>query len=270
MPKKNQTNFLDSPILPKTQEALGVIGHFCRESKPYVAFSGGKDSVVTLQLVRLSGIEYDAHFSFTTVDPPEVLNFIREYYPEVIWERPEKTMWQLIIENGIPPTRKMRYCCRLIKEVCGDGRTVVTGIRSRESSARQKRNIREKCLKDGMDKLYIHPILDWTLAEVWSFIRRHHLPHCSLYDEGFERIGCILCPNNRLRVRDVERWPKFYKAYLRTFEKMLEVRSAKGLKTTWRNGQDVMDWWLQDDKKYSERLVVERSQLHLDLEGARQ
>ena len=233
--------------------------------KHVIGLSGGKDSTVVLKIVQLAGIEYDVHYSVTTVDPPEMLKFIRKHYPEVIWERPEKSMWRLIIENGIPPTRKMRYCCRLIKEVCGDGRTVVTGVRSEESVARQNRQICERCYTNGMDKLYVNPIINWSVSDVWQFIKRHNLPHCSLYDEGFERIGCILCPNNTLRVRDVYRFPKFYKAYLRTFDKMLEVRRAKGLKTTWKNGKDVMDWWLQDDRKYYEEMLRRNSQLKLDL-----
>jgi len=249
----------------KTHEAIARIRHFCAESTPYVAFSGGKDSVVLLELVRMSGIEYDAHFSITTVDPPEVLKFIREYYPDVIWERPEKSMWKLIIGNGMPPTRKIRYCCRLIKEVCGDGRTVLTGIRSGESSARGNRRMVEKCLNNDMDKLYVNPIIDWSTADVWGFIRRHDLPYCSLYDEGFERIGCVMCPSNRYRVRDARRFPNFYKAYLRTFDKMLDKRREKGLKTTWQNAQEVMDWWLQGDEKYADLDEAGRSQLKLDL-----
>lgn len=256
----DQPKFQDSDTLK--ENAITRILHFCAHTTPYVAFSGGKDSVVLLELVRLSGIKYDAHFSVTTVDPPEVLNFIRDNYPEVIWEKPLKTMWQLIVENGVPPTRKMRYCCKLIKEVCGDGRTVLTGIRADESSARRNRQIVERCTM-GADKLYVNPILDWTAGDVWTFIRKHKLPYCLLYDEGFTRIGCVLCPNNRKRTRDIERWPGFHKAYLRAFGKMLERRKEKGFKTTWETPEDVMAWWLQDDAKYVDS---EQAQLKLDLD----
>ena len=46
---------------------------------------------------------------------------------------------------------------------------------------------------------------------------------------------------------------------------MNDVRGAKGLKTTWLTAQDVMDWWLQDDVKYYERLRVKQAQLKLEL-----
>lgn len=245
--------------------AIDAIKHYCDSVTPYLAFSGGKDSVVLMELVRMAGIKYDAHFSVTTVDPPEVLRFIREYYPEVIWERPEKNMWKLIVENGVPPTRKMRYCCRLIKEVCGDGRTVLTGIRKSESSGRSGRLVYEQCMKDGLDKAYVNPIVDWSEGDVWNFIRKYHLPYCSLYDEGFKRIGCVMCPMNRRRVYEAERFPDYYKAYLRAFEKMLALRKTKGLKTTWKSAEEVMDWWLQDDAKYVDKIKLENSQLKLDL-----
>ena len=112
----------------------------------YVAFSGGKDSCVVLDLCKRAGVKYDAHYSVTTVDPPELIYFIRRYYPDA-WEnrmRPETSMWKLIPKKRMPPTQLVRYCCKYFKEN-GGGRFVVTGVRHQESAKRAKRKLVETC-----------------------------------------------------------------------------------------------------------------------------
>ena len=49
----------------------------------YLAFSGGKDSVVIKALADMAGVKYDAHYNVTSVDPPELVRFIKEKYPDV-------------------------------------------------------------------------------------------------------------------------------------------------------------------------------------------
>ena len=62
----------------------------------YVAFSGGKDSCVVLDLIKRAGVKYDAHYNVTTVEPPELLKFIHDYHRDVIIEKPEMPMYKLI------------------------------------------------------------------------------------------------------------------------------------------------------------------------------
>ena len=128
----------------------------------YVAFSGGKDSIVTLDLVKRSGVKYDAHYNITGIDPPELYYFIRDNFPEVQRHRPETTIWKLIEKKMMPPTRKVRYCCAELKERGGKGRRVVTGIRWAESYRRGKRSVVEECFRDK-HRVYVHPIIDWTV-----------------------------------------------------------------------------------------------------------
>lgn len=196
----------------------------------YLAFSGGKDSIVCYELCKMSGVKFDTHFNFTTVDPPELLRFIRDNYPDVIWDKPEKTMWQLIEEKMMPPTRIARYCCQYLKEHGGRGRIVILGVRRAESFKRRNRGIVEACKKEH--KTLVSPIVDWSDKDVWEFIKIYKLKYCCLYDEGYKRIGCVLCPMQTLRMKkiDIERYPGFYKAYLKAFGKMLEKHKERGIK----------------------------------------
>ena len=106
----------------RAQLAIDRLREFEPDDGYYVAFSGGKDSQVVLDLVRRSGCRYDAHYNCTTVDPPELVRFIRAEYPEVEWHRPDLSMWQLIVKKRFPPTRFRRYCCEYLKERGGQGR----------------------------------------------------------------------------------------------------------------------------------------------------
>ena len=76
----------------------------------------------------------------------------------------------------------------------------------------------------------VNPIIDWTDGEVWEFIKEYDIPYCTLYDEGFKRLGCIGCPmgSKEQRIREFERWPKYKALYLKAFEKMIENRNSRG------------------------------------------
>ena len=153
-------------------------------------------------------------------------------------------MWQLIVKKGMPPTRKIRYCCDYLKERGGYDRRVLTGIRKAESSARSRRYYVETCYKHRL-KTFVHPIFDWTLEEVWEYTHDRGLPVCSLYEHQ-TRIGCVMCPMASIKKRKAEAamFPGFYRAYLRAFDKMLDRRRELGKETSWKTARDVMDWWL--------------------------
>lgn len=140
----------------KVQRAIDILKSFEPRNEPYwVAFSGGKDSQCVYHLAKMAGVKLDAHYSVTGIDPPELIYFIRKNYPDVIWDhhywndgKPQHyfkngkpkpmTMWGVIADHTIPPTRQARYCCAALKESSGKGRIVVTGVRWAESQNRRK------------------------------------------------------------------------------------------------------------------------------------
>ena len=234
----------------------------------YLCLSGGKDSQVIYELAKQAKVKFQAYYNVTTVDPPELVYFIRKMYPAVIINQPDTTMWELISQKHYPPTRRMRYCCSELKERGGKGRFVVTGVRWAESRKRRKRGFAEiqgpsepkvilnsdndekrrqieNCQITG--KRVLNPILDWTDDEVWQFIHTHIRTYCSLYDEGFTRIGCIGCPlaSTKQREKELARYPMFKKAYLKAFDRMLSYhKEGTHGSATWKDAEDVYRWWL--------------------------
>ena len=235
--------------------------------KLYVCFSGGKDSVALYGVCKLAFVDSlldccEFHYNVTGIDHPELVYFIKKYFPFVQRDMYNKSMWQLILEKKMPPTRLARYCCAKLKEHGGEGRFCLTGVRWAESSRRANnrgefesdgkilnadnsddRRLLEHCIPKR--KHICNPIVDWTDEMVWRFIIEQELPYCNLYDKGYNRLGCIGCPMDTHREQTLEDYPKFKEQYMRTFKKMLNIRHEKCLDTSWTNEQEVYEWWLE-------------------------
>lgn len=245
----------------KVALSIQALQSFQQPDGYYVAFSGGKDSVVVKALCDMAGVKYDAHYSVTSVDPPELVQFIKEQYPDVSRDIPRDedgnaiTMWNLIPKKLMPPTRIVRYCCAVLKETGGYGRMVVTGVRWAESSRRAKnralvnigdtkksrimlnndndesRHLVESCFR--LKKTTLNPIINWSDENVWEFIHKYNIPYCKLYDEGYHRLGCLGCPQNTAAAADLVKYPTYRRAYIRAFDKMVEERKKRGLNVEW-------------------------------------
>ncbi len=244
------TTLIENNLESKVHDAINFLQHHEPLEGYYVAFSGGKDSIVTLDLVRKSGIKHDVHMNLTSVDPPELLKFVREYYPEIDFVKPKISMAALIIKKGFPPTRRIRYCCEFLKEHSGENRFVITGVRREESFRRANYDFIARDTNEKKNKTHIRPIVVWTESDVWEYIGENKLPYCSLYDEGQTRIGCVMCPmtGKAGMIRDKERWPHIYRMYEGACEKGIRRREQIGKPITQKTGKEMMDWWI-----YSQR-----------------
>jgi len=239
----NSNLFGDSPV----SLAIERLRQYEPEEGYYLAFSGGKDSVCIKQLAIDAGVAFDAHYSLTTIDPPELVRFIRAHHPDVHIERPARPFLSRLREKGFP-TRRSRWCCAEYKELHGHGRLVVTGVRAAESTRRAKRGITEMASDGRKDML--NPIIDWSDSDVWDFIRERNLPYCSLYDEGFSRVGCLFCPNAKPIHRQMAaiRYPRYRERFRRAFVALYDNRKAAGVSSVdrWESGDAMFRWWISD------------------------
>ena len=102
-----------------------------------LGFSGGKDSIASKKICQMAGLDIPMVYNITTVDPPELTRYIKRYHPDVIRKKPEKSMFQWIVEKGFP-LRQARWCCEKLKENHSIGHCVITGCRWAESPRRRK------------------------------------------------------------------------------------------------------------------------------------
>ena len=256
--------------------------------KPLVCtYSGGKDSDVMLELFKRSGIPFEAHNSHTTADAPQTVRHIRKVFKSLEekgikceiemskYKGEHITMWKLIPLKLMPPTRQVRYCCKVLKETGCANRYIATGVRWAESRQRKEREEFEKIGKTKAtkekftsimlmndndanrrmnelcmqkNKMVVNPIIDWKDSDIWEFINSEHIETCELYKCGYDRVGCIGCPMaEKKRYKEFADFPKYKQSYIRAFERMLDTRKEKGLETQWETGEDVFRWWMNDD-----------------------
>jgi phosphoadenosine phosphosulfate reductase len=220
----------------------------------YGCFSGGKDSVVIKELARIAGVRVTWHYNITTIDPPELIHFIKRYHSDVQWDRPKKPFFSRMAEK-VFPSRKIRWCCTEYKEASPpSGSVLIIGIRIAESRARKQRYT--ACVMNqqgGQKNKKVFPVRLWGDEDIWEFIRERAIPYCSLYDEGFKRLGCIGCPmtNAKNRLREFERWPKYEILWRRAFHKFWDRKKQKEIDTgiEWQFGKrfsgpdELFEWY---------------------------
>ena len=247
------------------QKAEKIALNYDAENGYYLAFSGGKDSQALFHMAQLAGVKFRGHMNLTSVDPPEVIRFVKKNYPEVELIKPGKSIFQIAVEKQILPTMRVRWCCDEYKETAGAGKVTLIGIRKAESSRRAKRNeveisnrnfsgdldgldeyrqeqrakrARRKSKEQGVnitnadeeqtlgcihgkESLLISPIIYWTENDVWEFLNDVvKVPHCSLYDEGWHRIGCIGCPMSSHKQKMIEnkRYPHVKRNWIKAIK----------------------------------------------------
>ena len=235
------------------------IAQNCIPPQGYIgAFSGGKDSIALHRVMQLAGVEVEWHYHNTTIDPPEVVYFMREHYPHVIVDKPRHGNFFHRMKSRpghVIPSRKMRWCCDEYKEARGPkGCVWLTGVRREESAGRSA--LPAVGTHTRTSRVHVRPLINWDTEYLWQFIREQGLAYPSLYDEGFHRLGCVGCPlaSAKNKIREMERWPrieaKWKDAIRHCWNKRAGTKQKDGKEwigsayiSTW---EEFYDAWLND------------------------
>ncbi|MBR3647094.1 MAG: phosphoadenosine phosphosulfate reductase family protein [Paludibacteraceae bacterium] len=228
----------------KVQRAIKLLQTVAKTNTDIeLAYSGGKDSDVILELARMAGIPFTAIYKNTTIDPPYTLQHCKENGVQIM--QPKITFFKMIEKHGFP-SRFARFCCSELKEYKIKD-TAILGIRREESRARAKRynepivcRIYGKCSKGSCAKNHVNqvlPILDWTKQDVEDFIIERGIKLHPLYyrDDGSidcsRRLGCMGCPLQSDRgLADFKANPRLVRAWLRAGKAWWEAPREKPLK----------------------------------------
>lgn len=200
----------------RVDQALRLIKAYAKWKPLTLAYSGGKDSDVVLQLTRLAGVHVTVVYNSTTIDPPGTISHVQQ--AGGIIQRPKFTFFQLVEKRGLPSMWR-RFCCEVLKERFV-GTPLLLGIRADESTKRKKRYIDPTACriygkKQRVEQVF--PIVFWNEMNLIEFVSQEAIRLHPLYYVNGQfnpkcRLGCIGCPLQSDRGRaDYLRYPKFLK-----------------------------------------------------------
>lgn len=182
----------------------------------YVAFSGGKDSVVVLDLVQraLPHDEFRVVFGDTTMEYSYTYVTLEESqtaWPSLEWITARAPIDSMVSwETFGPPSRTIRWCCGVhktapsLEAIKGKDQSrlgseariralAYLGIRADESEARSAYGMLSNGSKHS-GQVSCHPIYEWNTGEIFLYIFMRGLPLNKLYRYGAHRVGCLVCP----------------------------------------------------------------------------
>ncbi|MHA2223898.1 MAG: phosphoadenosine phosphosulfate reductase domain-containing protein [Candidatus Hodarchaeales archaeon] len=195
----------------KEKNAVNFIEQVAEDfDQQIVAYSGGKDSLVTLDLVAKSNVDFEIIFADTGLEYPETLKNISEvgknYQKEVIiHENTSWDFWKRFDQFG-PPSRNSRWCCKsaklfpineILNFISPSDKQVLSFIGKRRYESLGRSREPQVSKNPWVPKqVSASPINNWNAFEVFLYIQRHKLNDFlnPLYELGFIRIGCWVCP----------------------------------------------------------------------------
>ena len=232
--------------------------------------SGGKDSLLTNVIVDKSLLElnknpnnYDIDFFNTTNETAQTYLKVKNYNKgkKLNIHNPVKGWYQWLKEdkNYFLPSIFVRNCCSTFKEnrarqVLDKKKSYVIFLGMRKFESKKRANydwyLNDAILQQGKNSLNVPkiwirflPIVNWKDEDVWLYILHNKLDYNIMYEWGFGRVGCLICPNqdDYIDLLTQKYYPLLWSRWEFALEKNYEITDVKNrLKWTleeWENGK---------------------------------
>lgn len=168
----------------KLEQTIELLKHAFATYRPeeiFLSFNGGKDCTVLLDVIMklLPTIGSDGDLKCVYMQPAEPFEEVEKFIDQC---RKHYNVNIRVMKGGIKT---------ILEQICNEQSNVKACLMGSRRTDPYCLNLKPMQETDpGWPKLMrISPVLDWTCADVWEYIRKNEVPYCSLYDRGYTSIG---------------------------------------------------------------------------------
>lgn len=195
-----------SELQPKIDQVRTILANAVRDYAPVIfANSLGAEDMVLTDLINKYQPDIEM-FSLDTGRLPQetydLMQEVRAHYsvPLQIFFPDARRIEEYVVHNGVngfyDSVELRKSCCHIrkvepLRRALSGKRAWITGMRHEQALTRGVLQVSAFDVDNGLQKF--NPLLDWSNAEVWEYLKQYEVPYNKLHDRFYPSIGCAPC-----------------------------------------------------------------------------